>query len=289
MSKLNALRYRIEYLAFAFVGLIFRLMPLEAASSLSGTLWRLFAPFSSRFKRSLKNLEVAYPSHSEAMRYKIALESWGTMGRIFAETFRLVEICNSGRVVVENLDEIRNLIKDERGFIVCAAHQGNWEVGVAALRQIGIETAGIYRPLKNPFVNSVMSRQRETLYLGGLFPKSNQTARTAMRHVRNGGVISIMADLRDKSGIMTPFFGREAPSTPFPALLAVTLGKKLLIGQVIRDSGVRFRVKLEEVDVTRTGNRETNIATTTVLIQSKIEGFVREYPDQWMWSNRRWG
>jgi KDO2-lipid IV(A) lauroyltransferase len=135
----------------------------------------------------------------------------------------------------------------------------------------------------------VISRQRESLYLGGLFPKNKQTARTALRHVRNGGVISIMADLRDKSGVLAPFFGREAPSTPFPALLAVALGKKLLIGQVIRDPGVRFRVKLEEVDVARTGSRETNIAATTVLIQSKIENFVREYPDQWMWSNRRWG
>jgi KDO2-lipid IV(A) lauroyltransferase len=283
------LRYRLEYTLFLLIGLIVRCLPLETASAMIGAVWRRAAPFSKRHKRALAHLEIAYPQSTEAERLQIADEMWDTMGRIFAESFRLAEIAFSGRVVLDNPEQIRAVLKDERGFVVCAAHQGNWEVGVAVLAELGYKTAGIYQRLKNPYVDAAARRLREPLYPGGLLPKGQQTARAAMRHVREGGVISIMADLRENRGVRVPFFGRDAASTPFPAMLAVTLGAKLVIGEVIREPGVRFRVRIDEIEVVRTGDREADIIATTANLQAKIETYVRARPGQWMWGHRRWG
>ncbi len=283
------MRYRLEYALFVFFGLVLRCLPLEAGSALSGALWRRVAPFSKRHRRALAHIKLAYPESTEAERQRIATEMWDTMGRIFGESYRLPDIAASDRVILANPEEGRAMLEHEHGFVVCAAHQGNWEVGVAVLAQLGYRTAGIYQRLKNPYVDAAARRLRAPLYPGGLFPKGDGTARAALRHVRNGGVISIMADLRERRGVKVPFFGHEAASTPFPALLAVSLGKKLVLGEVIREPGVRFRVRLDEVEVANTGDREADILATTANLQRKIEGYVRARPGQWMWGHRRWG
>jgi KDO2-lipid IV(A) lauroyltransferase len=283
------LRYRIEYAVFLSLGLVVRMLPLEAASAFVGALWRAAAPFSKRHRRALDHLKIAFPDSTETQRRQLSREMWDTMGRIFAESYRLKEIAFSDRVVLENPDEARAILGDEHGFIVCAAHQGNWEIGVGVLATLGFKTAGIYQRIKNPYVDAAARRLRAPLYSGGLLPKGNAAARAAMKHVRDGGVISIMADLRENRGVRVPFFGLEAPSTPFPAMLAVTLGKKLVLGEVIREPGVRFKVRIDEVEVVRTGNREADILATTANLQRKIEGYVRARPGQWMWGHRRWG
>ncbi|MDB5643778.1 MAG: lauroyl acyltransferase [Hyphomicrobiales bacterium] len=283
------MRYRLEYALFLFFGLIVRALPLETASSMVGALWRLIAPLSKRHRRALEHMKLAYPDSTEAERLQMSREMWDTMGRIFAESYRLKEIAFSDRVTLVNREAADAVLDLENGFVVCAAHQGNWEVGVAVLAQMGYRTAGIYQRLKNPYVDAAARRLREPLYPGGLLPKGDAAARAALRHVRNGGVISIMADLRENRGVRVPFFDRPAPSTPFPAMLAVTLGKKLVLGEVIRDKGVRFRVRIDEVEVVRTGDRDADILATTANLQRKIEGYVRARPGQWMWGHRRWG
>jgi len=283
------LRYRLEYALFRVVAAVMSILPIEAASAGSGALWRLVAPLSKRHRRALGNLKAAYPDLTDAERRALASEMWDTMGRIFAESLRLEEIASSGRVVLDNPEEARAILKDQDGFIICAAHQGNWEVAVIGLPVLGYQAAGIYQRLKNPYVDAAARRLRAPLYAAGLLPKGQQTARAALRHVKNGGVISIMADLRENRGVKVPFFGREAASTPFPAMLAVTLGKKLLLGEVIREPGVRFRIRVEEVDVSRTSDREADIVATTANLQRRIEHHVRARPGQWMWGHRRWG
>ena len=97
-----------------------------------------------------------------------------------------------------------------------------------------------------------------------------------------------MADLRELTGLKVPFFGRPAASNPFPAMLAVTLDKPVFVAHVMREPGVRFHIRLEEVTVSRTGQRENDILATTAAIQAIIEKNIRARPGEWMWSHRRW-
>ena len=60
------------------------------------------------------------------------------------------------------------------------------------------------------------------------------------------------------------------------------------------DAGVRigtqsnFRVEMHEIKVPRTDDQEADIKQIITEIQSTFEGWIREYPEQFMWSNRRW-
>jgi Kdo2-lipid IVA lauroyltransferase/acyltransferase len=51
----------------------------------------------------------------------------------------------------------------------------------------------------------------------------------------------------------------------------------------------RFRAELsEEVKPARDAAGQIDIQGTMQAVTSVIEGWIREYPDQWLWLHRRW-
>ena len=282
------MRYRLEYALYRLFAGLMHLLPLEAASAFTGALFRWFAPFSKRHQRVMEQLKLAYTNMSEQEHAMIAQQSWETMGRIFAESFRINDILNSDRVIVEDFDAVYARVASCNGFVACTAHQGNWEIAAISLAKMGIKTAGIYQRLKNPFVDDLLRSQRTVLYPDGLFQKQHSTALSATKYVKGGGALSIMADLRERRGPKVPFFGQPAPSNPFPAMIAVTLNKPVFIAHVMREPGVRFKIKVTEIDVARSGDRDADILETTARIQAALETNIRTRPGEWMWSLGRW-
>ena len=50
----------------------------------------------------------------------------------------------------------------------------------------------------------------------------------------------------------------------------------------------RFEIHVKELKVPHTRNQIDDIQTVTAAIQKQFEDWIREYPEQFMWSNRRW-
>jgi KDO2-lipid IV(A) lauroyltransferase len=61
------------------------------------------------------------------------------------------------------------------------------------------------------------------------------------------------------------------------------------VAHVLREKDANFRIKLEEVPVVRTGDREADVIATTANLQAALERNIRERPGEWMWGHRRWG
>ena len=286
---LRDLRYRAEYAGFRLVSGFFGAFPLEFASALSGAGWRCIAPFTRRHQRAVSQLQRSFPERTAQECDRIARDMWEILGRTFAEFFHLDELFRSDRIVVENRDALLTETPPERGFVACAAHQGNWEIAVMGLPRRPVETAGLYQRIKNPYVDAYVRRMRETYYPGGLFEKHPSTGVKLMRHLRHGGSLAIMADLRDGQGVKAPFFGVPAPSTPFPALLARSLDVPLYAATIVREPRVRFRLRLDRVEVPRTADKQADIVTATANLNAAFEASIRRRPEQWMWAHRRWG
>ena len=281
-------KYRIEYAAFRAVAGLLRLLPVESAARLSGRGWRLIAPRLRRHKRALANLALAFPEKSEPERAAIALAMWDNLGRTFAEAFHLADFTSPGRIAVDNAEALAAFAR-KGGGVICAPHLGNWELNVIEAVRCGVNAAGIYQRVKNPLVDAYMLALRLPLYSGGLIEKSAAAPRRLLRHVRKGGIAVVLADLRDVTGIAAPFFGRPAPSTPFPALIARTLGVPLSVSCLVRETNARFRMLFEEIPVPVTDDRDADIALATARTQAALERYVRAHPEQWMWAHRRWG
>ena len=282
------LKYRLEYGVVRAVAWLVARLPLETASNLSGVIWRRIAPFLGRHDRAMAHLAAAFPEMSETERQRIACDMWEVLGRTFAETFYLPEIFTSDRIDASGaLEPLR--AHEGQGMVICAAHQGNWEVATMGLMRLGKEPAGLYQRVKNPLVDAFVREARSPYYPSGLFAKDPNTAMKLMRLLKRGGCLAMLADLRENSGVKVPFFGRNAPSTPFPAMMARNLGIPLFAGRIIREPGVRFRLSMEKIEVPVTHDKEADILTATANLQAAFERSIREKPEQWMWAHQRWG
>lgn len=282
-------RYGVEYLAFRFVGLVFGTLPVETSSAFCGWLWRHIAPWNKRHARALDHLRQAFPEKSEAERETIARNMWENLGRVFAESFHLKRIADSDRIFIEPYDQVKAASTSGKPVVVCAPHMGNWELVVLGLTRPGMRPTGIYKRIKNPFVDAYAFRHRTEFYPGGLLAKELSTPKRLMRIARDGGAVAFLADLRERGGLEVPFFGRPAASVAFPMLIARTYGASLYAGYLLREPKVRFRAYWEEIPVAQTADKQADIAAATAAVHAAFERFIRRAPEQWMWAHRRWG
>lgn len=281
---------RLEYWGFRIVAALFGALPVDVASSLSGWIWRTVAPHLRRHARAERNLAASMPELSARERAAVLDQMWDGLGRTFAEAFHLRTIqSDPSRIALDLSPEVLEAVRSPRGCVLACPHMGNWEVASIAALQAGGRVAGVYQRLKNPLVDRYVTGLREPYYPQGLFTKGNDAVLKLRRVLRQGHGVALLADLREMRGVAVPFFGRPAPSTPFPAFLACSMGAPLVAGRVVRLGGARFRITGELLPVQSTGNRDADIEATTAAIHACFERFIRENPGQWMWAHRRWG
>ncbi len=284
----NGLRLRLEFAALWLAIVIARAIPLQAASWLSGKLWRYIAPRLSRQKRALANLELAYPEKSLPERRAIAAAMWENLGRTFAESLHIKALTKSDRIVFEPAEGFDEAARGAKPFIVCGLHLGNWEILAHGGQRLGVSLIGVYQRMSNPHVEALMRRLREPLYKGGLTPKTPMAARALLRAIKDGACPCFLADLRDDNGPSVPFFGRPARSTVFPALLARMTGVPLYAGAAFRRPGSRFSIRIAPISMPQTNNSAADALAATQMLQRQYEAFIREAPEQWMWAHRKW-
>jgi Kdo2-lipid IVA lauroyltransferase/acyltransferase len=288
------IRQRLEYGLLLAIASFVRAMPLDMATAFSARAWRFIAPKTRRHRRALKNLQKAMPEKTPAEREAIALAMWENLGRVMAETLQLDRLLKDpARVEFEDPDLIERH-RDKMGPVVVAGlHIGNWEICILPALAINARPAGVYRIVENPYVDRYLRERRSPLYPGGLFAsKSNGGLTTIMRiasHVRGGAAVGMLADLVEWGGVEVSFFGHAMRATPAPAWLARRAGTRLWVGRCIRvGKQSRFRIAFKELKVPRTDRPEDDIAALTAAIYKEFEAWIRENPEQWMWSNKRW-
>ena len=155
-------------------------------------------------------------------------------------------------------------------MLIVTMHMGNWELGMWPITLAGVRPGGVYRLVKNPYVDRYLRAQRQDLYPGGLFgsrrapgkEEGQKTARLIMDYVRQGGRLGFISDLYDAQGVEVPFFGYPAKSMPIAAMIARRVGARIWIGRCVR-IGKRacFDINVNELRVPRTNNRQKTSAT----------------------------
>jgi KDO2-lipid IV(A) lauroyltransferase len=283
------LGFRAEFAAAWLAIVIARAIPLQAASWLSGSLWRLIAPRLKRQKRALANLALAFPEKSLGERKAIAAAMWENLGRTFVESFRIKTLTDGDRIVFEPAEGFDEAALGAKPFIVCGLHLGNWEILAHGGQRLGVSLIGVYQRLSNPHIETLLHRMRVPLYKAGLTPKTPMAARVLLRAIKDGASPCFLADLRDDNGPFVPFFGQPARSTVFPALLARTTGVPLYAGAAFRRPGSRFSIRIAPISMPHTSNSAADALVATQALQRQYEAFIREAPEQWMWAHRKWG
>lgn len=293
---LKDLRYRIEYAGFRLIVALVRAAPMDVSVAVSGKIWRRIAPYDRRHKRALANLAIAFPDMAAPEREAIARAMWENLGRVMAETMQIDRILADPQRIEIADEKMYRRYKDKLGSAVgVTLHMGNWELAIWPFTMAGNNPAAVYRTVKNPYVDRYIRNIRRQLYPGGLLGRGRTrdegqtTARLIMDFVRQGGRLGLVCDLHDVNGIPVPFFGQPAKSVAIPAMIARRVGARIWMARCLRlGSESRFRIELKELKVPRTANPADDVRWITAEMQRQFETWVRQNPEQWMWSNRRW-
>ena len=282
--------YRVEAWAAAVVAAVLGWLPLAAASALGGAVGRWIGPQLRVSNLARRNLRAAFPELTGPQIETIVRGMWDNLGRVAAEYPQLRKIrvfAPRGPVETRGLEHLDRALRDGKRVILFAGHLANWEIAALAGGQYGLDIAQIYRAPNNPLVDRMLARLR-----GGdseLIPKGAVASRRAVRALRRGGHVSLLADQKLNEGIAVPFFGRPAMTAPALALLGLHFDCAILPVRVERLGGARFRLTLyPPLDVSRTGQRDADVMAIMTAVNQTLEGWIRERPEQWFWVHSRW-
>jgi KDO2-lipid IV(A) lauroyltransferase len=110
--------------------------------------------------------------------------------------------------------------------------------------------------------------------------------------MRAGETVGILMDtnMTPPQGVFVPYFGVEACSASGLARVAAKTGAAVLPGFLLwEESEQQYVLHFgEELMLTHTENSEADAVANTALFTRVIEGYVRRYPEQWLWMHRRW-
>ncbi|MUZ72052.1 lipid A biosynthesis lauroyl acyltransferase [Agrobacterium vitis] len=274
---------------------LLKLFPADKALNGADRLVRFIGPKLKRHRLMLTNLRNAFPEKSEAEIETIALAAWGHMGRQIAEYVFLDELFDfdpdkleEGRVEVSGIPIFKDLLDNPRPFIVFTGHTGNFEMLPVAGAAFGLYVTVLFRPPNNPYIAEMVFDFRRAR-MGNLVPSHAGSSFHLARQLEAGNGVGVLVDQKFKKGQPTTFFGSEVRTNPLLAKLVRQFGCDIYPARCIRLPGNRYRLEIEpKVDIPRDSQGRVDVQATAQMLNDKVESWVREYPEQWLWYHDRW-
>jgi Kdo2-lipid IVA lauroyltransferase/acyltransferase len=283
-----------EYSLALLIVRLFAAMPRRIAYPTAKTLARLGFHLARRQRRAgLHNLQMAFPELSQNARERILRGSFENLGRLLVEFTHMPEL-NKGNicrfVVHDGLENYLEGLRRGRGVIFMTAHFGAWELSSFAHAVYGYPLRFVVRPIDNPRVERLISTYRTRS--GNIPIERRSAARDILKALRQNEAVGILFDQNTtrSEGVFAEFFGIPAATTPALALFALRTGAAVVPGFLIWDASLRkHRLRLDPpVQLIDTGNLDHDVLENTKVFNKILEGYIRAYPDQWLWIHRRW-
>ena len=282
----HPIRYRLEAAAARTMLAVLGLFSVDAVSGFGAWLGRTVGPLTRAHKIAARNLERSLPERDAASRAAILNGAWDNFGRTMMEYAVIPKL--EGRVEIEGHEELARLAREGKPALLMTGHLGNWELIFDALRLHTKPITAVYRKANNPLVDEMIAEVR-LRGVAGLAPKGPAGARIVLSDLKHGGHVVMLVDQKLSSGVDVPFFGRAAATAPAIASFALRLGCPVFPIRVIRRGGAHFKVSIEKPwHFTPTDNHDADILNALTQINGKLEDWIRERPEQWLWMHRRW-
>ena len=265
--------YGVEAFFFLIFYGFFALLPMRWASFLGGKIFSFIGPKTRLQQRCLTNLRRAFPEKTDRDLSGIAFDMWDNLGRTVGEFPHIhTLIRKKGVLELEGVHLIDMLKNDGMPGFFFSAHLANWEISSLVALSRGLPLLLIYRAANNPYVNFIVQRHRTKAPLVSYTPKGKESAREALKVLRQGGHVGMLVDQKMGNGLPLSFFNQEAWTAPALAQLALKFKAPIVPAHVIRLKGVHFKIIYEEpFFVTETGNSEHDIKIAMIKVNKILE------------------
>ena len=243
------------------------------------------------------NLTAAFPEKPPEEIDRILAGVWDNLGRIGAEFAHLDHIWDFNEDHPENSrmeftprtrELFHQLRLDGKPALIFASHLGNWELPALAAVAHGLNATVLFRRPNIASADRAIEQIR-SVNMGTLIAASHDAPLKLAQALQNGEHVAMLVDQYFTNGVEVTFFGRKTKANPMLARLLRQIECPIHGVRIIRLPNHRFRAELtEEIPPVRDARGQIDVQGTMQAITSVIEGWIREYPDQWLWLHRRW-
>ena len=285
-------RFLIEYVAVVVFNQLIRSLPrcgLTALAAMGGRcMYYLIPPFR---RLVLANIRAAMPELSEDQVRRIGCASMVNLNRTMLELFWFSNsperISKYAHITPEVRATIAGHIAAGENIIFVTPHLGNWEVtGLKMAQDSGLDFAAVVRPPRNPYLLRLINKNRSSS--GNDLINAKGAVRQMLRAVKNGKSMATLIDqntrIRD-GGVFVNFFGMQVPSSRAPALFAKMEKVRIYVGGGIRRPDGHIATFHEPLPKPQHEYRDD--AELIQDLMRIIEGYVRRYPEQYLWFYHR--
>jgi KDO2-lipid IV(A) lauroyltransferase len=239
-----------------------------------------------------ENLRRALPDKSPGEIKRIEKKFYRHLADIAVELYKLwhaPEHVLARRCVFKGLEIPRKFIAEGRSLVVVAGHHGNWEwLSLFGLHAEGTPYLALHKPLHDRVMERLSRRVRSRF--GTVLVTRNDLSRAILKHRADGRpfIVTFIADQTPKESTLnfwTTFLGRETPVFRGAEKIAAKYDMPVLflgMRKVRRGHYEAIFHLVHEHPATLPVGELTRMHTRF------LEEEIREQPEYWLWSHRRW-
>lgn len=241
----------------------------------------------------LYNLRIAFPkSPSNYLKYLVK-KNIQHMCKGALEVLWIIRLNpNAQRKLyqIKGKQNLENVLKLHKGAIIVSAHLGNFPFLGRIFSLEGYKTFYILRKMRDEKFNQIF---KYFCYRQEIIPiytePIGQCIKKSIEALRKGDVLILHTDqdVYTENKIFVNFFNIPTPTPPGVIMLAQKTGASIIPTFIVRE-GLKHKVIIEppiEVPEVISKNIAKEVLST---LNRKLEGYIRKYPEQWGWLNRRW-
>jgi KDO2-lipid IV(A) lauroyltransferase len=188
---------------------------------------------------------------------------------------------------VKGLHYLDDALKAGRGLVMVTFHFGNWELVGAYISRLGYPLNVVVQRIHNPFIDRMISEIR--VGAGMKTIPRNSALKDSLRALGTNNIVVFLADQdAHESGVFVPFFHQSASTPRGPAVITLRRDVPAVMTFVVRREDGILEINFEPIRYEKEGDLESDVEGFTRTFTSRLEEYVKKYPDQWLWLHRRW-
>lgn len=236
-----------------------------------------------------QNLLIAFPEKTTAERKRIEKRFYKNFIDNFIETLKLLS--GGSRFAAKHFRAdpalMQQLYTQGRSCQFYLGHNFNWELANIAVSAYSSHTKlMVYLPVKNQMFDRIMLQLRSSSG-NKLLPATDM--RAAMmpyrRHIYLLALIADQAPGNPNKAYWLNFFGQPTPFVRGPETGATTANLAVLFAQIYKTRRGHYELKYELCTENATTLPKGELTRRYVRYLEKV---IREHPEMWLWSHRRW-
>jgi KDO2-lipid IV(A) lauroyltransferase len=246
-----------------------------------------FARFFVKEKAITRNLRAAFPDLGESSLDVMRRKVYANFGRLIAEIVHIPSFASNRHGTIMEAEGALDYPLVQRGqAIYVSAHLGNWELLPILFKWQNLPLTIIYSPIGRRQIDSkLMTSRRKT---GAVYVEKSGALRSCVAAMKRGESIALLVDQRVDSGIEVDFFGRRTLFTHMPARMALKFNCPIIFAKSVRVGTGHVQAFFNEPIWPGTERGKQAEEDLTRRLAKMTEDCIRQHPEQWFCSKRRW-